>query len=77
MCFHWKTVDNLIGIIHSWNSGTTHLVLCGDLIGRGLQENQVLDLAMKLEIDALLGRRDKLLEISGIIRYALNCPFSP
>ncbi|MGB2908088.1 MAG: hypothetical protein WBB73_13365 [Candidatus Aminicenantaceae bacterium] len=52
-------------------------MLCGDLIGRGLQENQVLDLAMKLEIDALLGRRDKLLEISGIIRYALNCPFSP
>ncbi len=37
----------------SWTGGTTHLVLCGDLIGRGEQEKQVLDLAMKLEIEAL------------------------
>ncbi|MFC2142597.1 metallophosphoesterase [Acidobacteriota bacterium] len=37
----------------SWTGGTTHLVLCGDLLGRGEQEKQVLDLAMKLEIEAL------------------------
>ncbi len=45
--------SELVDESFAWRGGTSHLVLCGDLIGRGEYEKDVLDLVMKLEIEAL------------------------
>jgi hypothetical protein len=47
------THSGLVDESLSWNGGESHLVFCGDLIGRGEYEKDVLDLVMKLEIEAL------------------------
>ena len=61
----------------SWRGGESHLVFCGDLIDRGLEERAVLDLVRRLQVDAaaaggkvhaLLGNHE-IMNMSADLRY--------
>ncbi|MEP6961337.1 MAG: metallophosphoesterase, partial [Acidobacteriota bacterium] len=67
----------LIDPANHWSGGQTHLVLCGDMIDRGSNSKQVLDLVMALEpealkaggrVHALLGNHEAM-NMLGDLRY--------
>jgi hypothetical protein len=67
----------LIGADLRWTGGTTHLVSLGDLLDRGADVREVLDLVMRLENEAsaaggrvhvLLGNHE-LMNLTGDLRY--------
>ena len=66
-------VDDQLG----WTGGDTHLVFVGDLVDRGPDDRQVLDLARRLQVEAaeaggrvhtLLGNHE-VMNLSGDLRY--------
>jgi len=69
--------SELVDENYAWIGGISHLVLCGDLIGRGEYEKDVLDLVMKLELESnkaggrvhvILGNHD-VMNLARDLRY--------
>jgi hypothetical protein len=74
----------LIGEDLSWRGGETHLVFVGDLIDRGDEDREVLDLARRLQAEAqaaggrvhvLLGNHD-VMNIARDLRYVTEPSFA-
>lgn len=68
----------------AWSGGETHLVFTGDLLDRGAQSRQVMDLVMRLEKEArrsdgrvhlLLGNHE-VMNLNGDLRYVAEAEFA-
>lgn len=68
----------------AWSGGKTHLVFTGDLLDRGAQSRQVMDLVMRLEKEArrgggrvhlLLGNHE-VMNLNGDLRYVADAEYA-
>jgi len=68
----------------NWNGGDTHLVITGDLLDRGPESRQVMDLIMRLEREAvrnggqvhqLLGNHE-VMNLIGDVRYVSDAEYA-
>lgn len=76
-CIRILRSADLIDKDNDWNGGRTHLVQTGDILDRGVEARKIMDLLMKLEVQAekaggrvhaLLGNHE-VMNIRGDLRY--------
>jgi len=81
-----KTLDNagILGAGQEWTGADTHLVITGDLLDRGPDSRQVMDLIMRLETEAtaaggrvhlLLGNHEAM-NLVGDLRYVSRAEYA-
>lgn len=77
-------VAGVIDSSQGWNGGDTHLVMTGDLLDRGAESRQVMDLIMRLEKEAalaggqvhlLLGNHE-VMNLIGDLRYVATAEYA-